>query len=130
MVISAVTRLTADGEAPGAARRFVAATLREHAARLPFSDVLTVLSELATNAVQAGAAVIDVHLDSEAAFTRIAVTDDAAGWPTPRRPGPNDVSGRGLMIVEALTTRWGVTPTSGPAQGKQVWAVLAHPTRS
>jgi hypothetical protein len=128
-MISATTRLAADGEAPAAARRFVAATPREHAARLPFSDVLIVLSELATNAVQAGAAMIDVHLNSEAAFTRIAVTYDADGWPIPRRPGPTDVSGGGLMIVEALTTRWGVTPANDPARGKQVWAVLAHSYR-
>jgi anti-sigma regulatory factor (Ser/Thr protein kinase) len=125
MPVTATTRFTGGAETPAAARRFVATHLKR-VARLPFADVLTILSELATNAVQAGATMIEVQVEADDGFTRIAVTDDAAGWPKPRLAGPMDVSGRGLMIVEALATRWGVTATSVVGTGKQVWAVLTH----
>ncbi|GFH37347.1 hypothetical protein SCWH03_35850 [Streptomyces pacificus] len=58
---------------------------------------------------------------------RIEVTD-TRGDRLPPAPGtlsppPDDAeSGRGLLIVEALAARWGVTP--GPVPRKTVWAEL------
>lgn len=48
--------------------------------------------------------------------------DDGAGVPTQVTPGDEDVSGRGLLLVEALSRRWGY---SRPApRGKVVWVEL------
>jgi hypothetical protein len=38
-----------------------------------------------------------------------------------RNPQEDDTAGRGLMLVDALTTHWGVTATPW---GKRVWAEL------
>jgi len=40
----------------------------------------------------------------------------------PRIAEPDALNGRGLVIVEALSTRWGWEPHDG---GKIVWAELA-----
>ncbi|TLS45930.1 ATP-binding protein [Streptomyces montanus] len=55
---------------------------------------------------------------------RIEVTDTRGDRPVPRPqpPSPEAESGRGLVLVEALADRWGVT--SGPAPRKTVWAEL------
>lgn len=51
---------------------------------------------------------------------RIEVTDTRSDrLPINRQPGDNE-SGRGLILVDALADRWGVTP--GPAPRKTVWA--------
>lgn len=55
---------------------------------------------------------------------RIEVTDtrdDELPAP-PRLPSPEAESGRGLLLVDALADRWGVTP--GPPPRKTVWAEL------
>nr|PZN47347.1 MAG: hypothetical protein DIU60_03515 [Actinomycetota bacterium] len=48
--------------------------------------------------------------------------DDAAGVPRPGNPGEFDVSGRGLLLVEALCSRWGYRPAA--PGGKTVWVEL------
>ncbi|MGQ4384671.1 ATP-binding protein [Streptomyces sp. SAS_270] len=57
---------------------------------------------------------------------RIEVTD-TRGDDLPRRqpPSPDAVSGRGLLLVEALADRWGVE--LGPVPRKTVWAELDLP---
>jgi hypothetical protein len=48
---------------------------------------------------------------------------DSCQWrmPEQRRPEWYEESGRGLLIVEALASRWGVRPR---AAGKTAWAEL------
>jgi Anti-sigma regulatory factor (Ser/Thr protein kinase) len=84
------------------------------------SDVLVMLSELASNVVVHGAGPIRVRLDySRWADTLIAgVTDDGPGCPCPRTDDVLDEGGRGLMLVGLLATEWGVTWGDG---GKTVW---------
>jgi hypothetical protein len=52
----------------------------------------------------------------------LAVIDASDDAPTPRQPDWVRESGRGLQIVDALSTVWGWSPIDG--QGKAVWAVL------
>jgi len=54
------------------------------------------------------------------ALIRIEVTDTHPALPTRRTPAPDEDQGRGLLLVEALATRWGVRERVGP--GKTVWA--------
>ena len=126
MALSARARLPADIRAPGAARRFVTATLAQHPDAVPVADILTVVSELVTNAVRAGAELIDLHVQIDTTSTRIEVSDNAAGWPTMRHPSPVEATGRGLMLVDALAESWGVGEATAPAGGKQVWASVDH----
>jgi anti-sigma regulatory factor (Ser/Thr protein kinase) len=95
------------------------------------------VSELVTNAVQAsvdhdgrprysadtGLACVHLRLSTDGLTMLIEVWDENAMPPTPVQPGIADEGGRGLMLVDALTERWGWSlPPSG--RGKVVWAVL------
>ncbi|MFE5791959.1 ATP-binding protein [Streptomyces sp. NPDC056503] len=88
-----------------------------------------VVAELANNAVTHGHVPgRDFRLRTIAtgAALRIEVTD-TRGDRVPLLPGrsPAAGSGRGLLLVEALSRGWGVRP--GPAPQKTVWAELPLP---
>jgi anti-sigma regulatory factor (Ser/Thr protein kinase) len=85
-------------------------------------DLELVASELVTNAVRAGSARINVALALEDDRVVIRVSDEAAGWPEPRVADIYDIGGRGLPLVSAISTSWGVR-LSGT--GKVVWAELS-----
>jgi anti-sigma regulatory factor (Ser/Thr protein kinase) len=84
--------------------------------------VLLVVSELATNAVLHARTPFVVRMTGGGGSVRVAVFDTSAGHPEPGAPDPTAVTGRGLGIVEALASRWGV---ESAADGKWVWAELA-----
>jgi anti-sigma regulatory factor (Ser/Thr protein kinase) len=88
------------------------------------NDVEVVVSELVTNAVLAGSLMLQLYLDRAPGRLRIEVSDDASGWPARRDSSPADDHGRGLTIVAALSSRWGVR-RDGAA--KAVWAELTLP---
>ncbi|MGW1028654.1 ATP-binding protein [Streptomyces sp. NPDC002577] len=90
-----------------------------------------VLSELVTNALRARAPhdrQIGVHIArlEEDGLLRLEVSDAGEGRPVLRRPSEHEVGGRGLLLVEALTHRWGVQEREGGI-GKTVWAELKAP---
>jgi anti-sigma regulatory factor (Ser/Thr protein kinase) len=90
-----------------------------------------VTAELAANAVLHGCADgrdfrLALRLDPVARALRVEVGDTRGDRlpalpPVPAVPG--DESGRGLLIVAAVSTRWGVDLTTGLR--KTVWAELA-----
>jgi anti-sigma regulatory factor (Ser/Thr protein kinase) len=96
-----------------------------------------VVSELVTNAVRAsidhdgrprysveyGLACIHLRLSTDKLAALIEVWDENAMPPTPVQPGLADEGGRGLMLVDALTTRWGWN-LSPSGRGKVVWALV------
>ncbi|MFE7388618.1 ATP-binding protein [Streptomyces sp. NPDC057582] len=91
-------------------------------------DVLTlIVGELSANAVRHGRVLgrdFRLRLSAEGATLRLEVTD-SRGESIPALTEPsNDLDGgRGLLLVAALTDRWGWYPCiDGP--GKTVWAVL------
>ena len=85
-------------------------------------EVTLLVSELASNAVRHAGTPFTVALQCDGEIVRVEVTDDDDGLPVPQRPPVDAVTGRGLLIVEALATRWGVEPRSS---GKTVWFELA-----
>lgn len=79
-------------------------------------------SEVTTNAVLHGRTGFDVRVTSTSEGVRVEVDDDAPGDPVVRRTDSTSVRGRGLLIVEALSRRWGVERLASKA--KTVWFEL------
>jgi anti-sigma regulatory factor (Ser/Thr protein kinase) len=89
-----------------------------------------IVSELVTNALQHGHGKIGISLSYTHGDLWIEVTDQGPGRPRLRHPSLDDTSGRGLALIEALTTLNGgalgfIEHTSGP--GKTVYAVVPLP---
>lgn len=94
---------------------------------LPLDDARQVIAELASNAVMHGYVPgrdFRILLTVTGDTLRIEVAD-ARGERLPRVLDQSQVyeSGRGLLLVEALATRWGVR--HGPFPRKTVWAELS-----
>jgi anti-sigma regulatory factor (Ser/Thr protein kinase) len=81
-----------------------------------------VVSELVTNAVEHASSSCAVVVNRSGGGVRIEVRDQGAGTPNPQPPSATAESGRGLMIVSALATAWGVD--SEPPT-KTVWVELS-----
>jgi anti-sigma regulatory factor (Ser/Thr protein kinase) len=86
-------------------------------------DFLIVVSELVTNAVDHGDAPLHLRVrhDPDDGALAVEVTDSARRVPALASPGPSEERGRGLRIVDAIATQWGVT---FDRQHKTVWAAL------
>ena len=80
-----------------------------------------VATELLSNAAQACRSRIALRLDVHHDSIRIEVYDDGPGVPVERQARADDVGGRGLRIVDSLSTSWGTIPR--PA-GKCVWSEM------
>lgn len=87
-------------------------------------DTELVVSELVTNATQAHCRVLVLAVEAHHTRLSVAATDDAPGSPILHPPPPDAAHGRGLVIVEALSERWGVD--AGDAR-KTVWAEIPLP---
>ncbi len=109
-------------EDPGLARRFVTGMLARHARRADAMAAALVVTELAANAVIHTGAGFTVSLWRRGDRVRIAVDDPTPELPQVRDPQPTDTSGRGLRLVSAYSTEWGVERRSDG--GKTVWAEL------
>jgi anti-sigma regulatory factor (Ser/Thr protein kinase) len=114
-------RLPIGAASPGAARRFTGSTLSTWGLDAHGDVAALLVSELVTNAVHHGRTTCLLELTATPTVLRVAVADDGGGAPRLRYAGPEDDSGRGLAIVEALASRWGFEPT---ASGKVVWCEL------
>lgn len=88
--------------------------------------VAVMVSELATNAIQHGRTDFDVRVETNDQSIRVEITDSGAGQPTVQSAGAEELSGRGLRIVDVLADSWGVQPSTTGA-GKSVWFVVDVP---
>ena len=86
-------------------------------------DAVLLTSELVGNALRHGRPPAELVIDSLPDAVTIGVGDRNPTLPgtTPSEPDPEQTSGRGLLIVQALSTRWGVTPRREGGAGKTVW---------
>jgi anti-sigma regulatory factor (Ser/Thr protein kinase) len=87
-------------------------------------DAVLVVSELATNAVLHTDGAYRVHVELNDADVLVAVSDTGGGRVAADRAAPTAVSGRGLQIVEAVSSSWGCRADGA---GKTVWARLTVP---
>ena len=92
-------------------------------------DAVLVASELATNVVRHGP-VLEREFETAVTalpdgFCLVEVSDEGTHPPRPREPGPDEESGRGLLLVGHLASAWGVWNRG--RHGQTVWALLAPP---
>ena len=85
-------------------------------------SLLLLTSEVVTNAVVHAGTAINVRAVVAADHVRVEVGDAEARVPVPRARSVEATSGRGLLLVEALSRSWG---TERRADGKVVWFELA-----
>ncbi|MCU1484644.1 MAG: putative anti-sigma regulatory factor, serine/threonine protein kinase [Actinomycetia bacterium] len=100
------------------ARRFVAKALRSVEPSVREVGVL-LASELVTNALLYAQGRIVVRVTPVEHAWRVTVHDGSSTDIRPRQVGIEATSGRGLALVEQLSTSWGVDHDDG--RGKEVW---------
>ena len=120
----AVHRLTLTGDLPSPS--FARAWVSGHSVHVPrevLDDALLMVSELVTNAVRHGRPVVVLTLELRLDRIRIGVYDTGDRLPVmpAGRPSIDRPTGRGLLIVAATASDWGVTCTDDRT-GKTVWA--------
>ncbi len=120
---SVVIALPNDATAPGLARSFIV----EHGVDLAgdvVADAELLVSELVTNALRHGEPEIRLWLCTHPPSLGVAVEDAGdSSRVAPQEPEADQCSGRGLKIVDAIATSWGVTANE-PPPGKTVWFEL------
>jgi len=107
---------------PRAARRFVGDTLRQWDVGVEWETVELLVSEVVTNAMIHARTDAEVAVVLQRDVVRIEVGDRSDDPPRPRDAVPHGVSGRGVKLVAALASAWGVD--RGLAGGKVVWFEL------
>jgi anti-sigma regulatory factor (Ser/Thr protein kinase) len=100
------------------ARKALSALLAGRIGEDDLTDVVVLASELVTNAVRHGGAGVDdtivVHLAIAADVLRIEVCDRGPGFVPPAILRPRSAGGgNGLILVERLSSSWGVSGDDG-----------------
>jgi anti-sigma regulatory factor (Ser/Thr protein kinase) len=84
-------------------------------------DAALVVTELVSNGADHAKGPLRLTVSRTETGVLIEVFDRSAELPTLRPVEPDSARGRGMIIVNALSSRWGVTPSD---DGKTVWAEL------
>ena len=132
--------LAADARAASQARALVRGALPSVHSEV-LDTLLLLTSELVGNAVRHGAGPVRLHIESRPPGmpfrVRVGVGDQdprppRRRGPTPDAQGPRGISddfppesGRGVLLLDALASRWGV---ENDPPGKQVWFELDLPS--
>ncbi|SEP86736.1 Histidine kinase-like ATPase domain-containing protein [Streptomyces radiopugnans] len=124
-------RFTSSGKGARLARKLAVRRMEEWgwpAASDLSCTVSLLVGELAANAVRHGRVPgrgFRLALEARGDVVRIEVSDASPIRPpaAPPSPSADDESGRGLLLVDILATRWGAVPRD--PVGKTVWAEVA-----
>jgi anti-sigma regulatory factor (Ser/Thr protein kinase) len=117
----ATIALPDDAEAAKIARRFVIEH-SDHLRKDLIDDAQLLVSEIVSNAVRHGRPDITLQVRLHPPGIGVVVEDAGPGLPRlpTAPPDPIQPSGRGLLIVDALASAWGVS-LNEPPPGKAVW---------
>ncbi|MCG8971432.1 ATP-binding protein [Streptomyces sp. CL12-4] len=116
--------LPREPESAADARRLVRTALAAWGLENQIDDAMVIVTELVSNAVEHGrlASIRVIVSRPTEGWVRLGVVDRSKSIPMMRTDSNGDqVRGRGLVLVNALTERWG---TDLYRWGKQVWGEL------
>ncbi|MFJ6437395.1 SpoIIE family protein phosphatase [Streptomyces sp. NPDC091416] len=114
----------ADPEGLSDARTMVRQALADWNMAELADDAELVTGELLVNVLlhTEGGAVLTLEvLPEPVRRVRLSVQDRSSAWPRRRTPGETATSGRGLLLLDAVATRWGIEPRG---EGKAVWCEI------
>ncbi|MFJ4856650.1 SpoIIE family protein phosphatase [Streptomyces sp. NPDC088730] len=114
----------ADPEGLSDARTIVRQALTDWGMAELADDAELVTGELLVNVLlhTEGGAVLTLEvLPEPVRRVRLSVQDRSSVWPRRRTPGETATSGRGLLLLDAVATRWGIEPRG---EGKAVWCEI------
>jgi anti-sigma regulatory factor (Ser/Thr protein kinase) len=97
----------------------VAERFSEH---LRCGDILVCVSEAVTNAVLHAGTPVRLVVRIGGSRLRIEVTDDNPVLPVARDPDAATPTGRGLLLIDRLSSTWGV---DSRRDGKTLWFEMA-----
>jgi anti-sigma regulatory factor (Ser/Thr protein kinase) len=127
--LRAVLDLSALSTSPGYARAWTRQILPEWQLTVLSDRAELIVSELTTNAMLAslplGRPFIRLILTLDDGELAIFVRDYCPGVPQPRNANDEDENGRGLLLVEAMSSRSGWYAPEDGTPGKVVWAALS-----
>ncbi|MBG0854095.1 ATP-binding protein [Streptomyces spinoverrucosus] len=123
------TTLERTEESAGVARRATLTTMQCWGVPQEAADAaVAIVSELVTNAIvhsRRGGIRLIYELPEPGRVLVAVVDRDAYRLPEVRTPAPDtDEGGRGLLLVAALSDRWGYDRMGSRPWGKRVWAEL------
>ena len=119
---TAAIEFASDPASVPAGRRFVAALLNDWGCAHLTDTAILLTSEILTNAVVHGLGEVRLRLRRTDTEIAVIVSDRGRYQPQPRLADLTDESGRGLSLLEMLSTSWGARATE---DGKDVWFTLA-----
>jgi CheY-like chemotaxis protein/anti-sigma regulatory factor (Ser/Thr protein kinase) len=103
------------------ARAFVRRLLRDWGATHMFDEASLIVTELAANAVLHAESPYEVRITHADGVLRIEVADGDPGTPEPQPFSPVSETGRGIVLVAAVSASWGI---DARPDGKVTWAEL------
>ena len=118
MIRKAETTFAGDPRSARKARRFAEQTLGAWGAHDLTDPAVLLISEVVTNGVLHARTEVDVKLQLDGERLLVEVWDRDPHNVRPRNPGDEATGGRGLLIVDALSGRWG---TRHDGDTKCVW---------
>ena len=123
--LSVSKELRAGPQTPAEARLFLSKAIERFHVDVDRDAARLLTSELASNAARHGKEPIDVSISVEHEGLRVSVFDRGAGFDPkelafadPLSEGDWAEDGRGLQLVHALSSDWGVASRDG---GTEVW---------
>jgi anti-sigma regulatory factor (Ser/Thr protein kinase) len=114
--------LAADASSAGRARHFVKDSLEAWDAAVFEEAAVLLVSEVVTNAVLHARSAPTLTVRLRPGLLWVGVADASDTVPAPKQYGIEAATGRGLRLVERISTRWGVR--SDGTGGKVVWFEL------
>ena len=103
-------------------RRFAVDACRVGGSGVDCDTVALLVSEVATNALVHGTGRVRVRVRPTRRGVRVEVHDEDVTLPARRQATPMDEGGRGIALVDALSSGWGAERTH---DGKTVWFEVA-----
>jgi DNA-binding NarL/FixJ family response regulator len=119
-------RLGANPQTPRLARRFVNSALDRWGAKSEIELVELLVSELVTNSILHARSDVEVSVTIAADVARVSVFDSSPDPPVRKTVRPDGTTGRGLLMLDALSSAWGIAFAPG---GKSVWFEIKNEFR-